>query len=359
VVSKFVDNRLQLGAIHVNSANITVHQIAFQDVDSLLLLPDGFMERESPGPVIVFIHGGGWVVSSAASYLDYLYHAVEETGYAVMSPDYRLAPKYPFPIPFEDCVNSLFGMLDKAAEYNIDSENVIIAGDSAGGNLALATVLKLIDMNDEGNFSFMPKMLAIAYPVTQMVNFQLPSMLAFQSFDGKHDMLPRVWLSYLGLHDNTSYSAVLMNNNHIDISSLDENQRKLFQFIKGENVPTDVFADRKETLYVPPVSKISSATINKKLTEMAVNPYTSPLMASDKTLSKFMRIHMMLVNDDQLRDEGMLFYSRLKTLGVDVSLQFLKDSPHACLNVGSMSKSTYHYSQNSEFFKAIKAYVQP
>jgi acetyl esterase len=58
---------------------------------------------EGPHPVLVYLHGGGWVCGSPATHRK-LAHRFAEAGYLVFNVDYRLAPEHPFPTPFEDCV---------------------------------------------------------------------------------------------------------------------------------------------------------------------------------------------------------------------------------------------------------------
>ncbi|MFX1323620.1 MAG: alpha/beta hydrolase [Promethearchaeota archaeon] len=91
--------------------------------------------------LILHIHGGGWILGSPLIERKITSKFVKATNLKLLSIDYRLAPEYPFPTPLEDCVTAYNWLLSNGFK----SENIIIAGESAGGNLALATLLKLKD----------------------------------------------------------------------------------------------------------------------------------------------------------------------------------------------------------------------
>ena len=86
-------------------------------------------------PVVIAIHGGAWRNGTKISMLR---HAImlARRGYAVMSINYRLAPKHPFPAQIHDCKQAVRWIRHHAEEYNIDPEQVIVFGYSAGGHLA-------------------------------------------------------------------------------------------------------------------------------------------------------------------------------------------------------------------------------
>lgn len=102
---------------------------------------DSREETHEDDPLIVFFHGGGWVVGSIDTHDGACRKLAEETGYPVLSVDYGLAPERPFPEGLWDCYGTVEWVASNADEMGVDSERVVLAGDSAGGNLATATAL--------------------------------------------------------------------------------------------------------------------------------------------------------------------------------------------------------------------------
>ena len=91
---------------------------------------------ETPLPVVLFFHGGGWVVGDLDSYdNDARRHAVG-TGALVVSVEYRLAPEHPYPAAVDDVWAATQWVAAHGDELGIDPNRLAVAGDSAGGNLA-------------------------------------------------------------------------------------------------------------------------------------------------------------------------------------------------------------------------------
>lgn len=87
-------------------------------------------------PGIVFYHGGGFVIGSIGTH-DHICRALaNESGCRVISVDYRLAPEAPFPAAVEDAFAALRWVEKEAAELGVDPNRLVVAGDSAGGNLS-------------------------------------------------------------------------------------------------------------------------------------------------------------------------------------------------------------------------------
>jgi acetyl esterase len=93
-----------------------------------------------PFPVFVYFHGGAWVAGNPASHRK-LTHRFAEGGALVVSVDYRLAPEYPFPAAFDDCVFAVEWAIEHAHEFGGDPARIAVGGDSAGGNLAAAVAI--------------------------------------------------------------------------------------------------------------------------------------------------------------------------------------------------------------------------
>lgn len=98
-----------------------------------------------PGPGLVWIHGGGYVIGTAAQDDVICRRFARDLGITVAAPDYRLAPEYPYPIPLEDCYSALTWLAGLPA---VDPARVAIGGASAGGGLAAALALLARDRGD-------------------------------------------------------------------------------------------------------------------------------------------------------------------------------------------------------------------
>jgi len=90
-------------------------------------------------PLIVFFHGGGFVICDIEMYDDLCRQLANYSGCAVASVEYRLAPETRFPGPLEDCYAALKQLAGRGQELDIDPTRLAVAGDSAGGNLATGT----------------------------------------------------------------------------------------------------------------------------------------------------------------------------------------------------------------------------
>ncbi|OBH47723.1 alpha/beta hydrolase [Mycobacterium mantenii] len=108
------------------------------DIPVRIYWPDSDLE---PLPVVVFYHGGGFCLGDLDTHDPVARaHAVGAEA-IVVSVDYRLAPEHPFPAGVDDCWSALQWVAEHAAEIGGDPDNIAVAGDSAGGNLAAVTAL--------------------------------------------------------------------------------------------------------------------------------------------------------------------------------------------------------------------------
>jgi len=102
----------------------------------------------APTPVLLWMHGGGYLIGKPEQDDKYVAEYVRALGIIVVSVDYRLAPKYPFPAPLEDCYSAIKWIASHAEELNIDSKRIAVGGNSAGGGLAAALAQFVFDRNE-------------------------------------------------------------------------------------------------------------------------------------------------------------------------------------------------------------------
>ena len=113
--------------------------------------------------VLLYLHGGGWCVHLPITYRRHARELARRSGLRVLVPDYRLAPEHPYPAALDDCLAAYRWLLAQGER----AERIAIAGDSAGGNLTLALLMRI---KREG----LP-MPACAVALSPLADFHVPS----------------------------------------------------------------------------------------------------------------------------------------------------------------------------------------
>lgn len=133
-----------------------------EKLDALLFRPEGNKGKDAVAlPVLVYFHGGGFVVADAKVYEASARALADAANCVVISVNYRRSPEVKFPTPVEDCYAAVQDIIKNAKELNIDSKRVAVGGESAGGNAA--TVVCLMAKERGGA---MPIHQLLVYPVT-------------------------------------------------------------------------------------------------------------------------------------------------------------------------------------------------
>ena len=127
---------------------------------------------QGPFPLMVFFHGSGFVVCSLDTHDRMCRNLCAGSSCVVVSVDYRLAPEAKFPAATDDCLAAARWAAANAAALGADPGRVLVAGDSAGGNLATVTALRI---RDEGGPNLLGQLLI--YPVTDHYDPGTPSMI--------------------------------------------------------------------------------------------------------------------------------------------------------------------------------------
>ncbi|OPX16316.1 alpha/beta hydrolase [Gordonia sp. i37] len=142
-----------------------------------MVLPNGIRAslyrpaKRSTG-LVVFLHGGGFVLGSRAGYDVPVRLIADRAGVAVLSVEYRLAPEAQFPGPLDDALEAWLFAVEHAAEWGADPGRIVLLGDSAGANLCAVLA------NDLADESLRPLMQVLMYPVVDAVGVH-PSRTEF------------------------------------------------------------------------------------------------------------------------------------------------------------------------------------
>lgn len=119
-------------------------------------------EAALPLPVLLYMHGGGWVVGSIATHDPFCRLLCEAAGIQILSIDYRLAPEYPFPAALNDTLAAWHWLVEHANEIGGNQQRLAVGGDSAGANLAAVTANRLSAAED----TVQPAAQLLLFPVT-------------------------------------------------------------------------------------------------------------------------------------------------------------------------------------------------
>jgi acetyl esterase len=114
-------------------------------------------------PVLVFFHGGGWVIGDRDTHDSLCRQLCNASGCAIVSVDYRMGPEHRFPAAVDDCVAATRWVREQAAALQLDAARLAVGGDSAGGNLAAVVCLALREAAQP-----LPAFQLLIYPATDM-----------------------------------------------------------------------------------------------------------------------------------------------------------------------------------------------
>jgi acetyl esterase len=150
--------------------------------------------------VILYFHGGGYVLGDLETHDHVCRDLCEAAGAAVVALDYRRAPEHKFPAALDDCLTAARCVSENASRLGLPDDRVILAGDSAGATLAAVTAIRL---RDEGGPK--PRGQIMAYPVT---DYHSPGTRSYfdngSGFSLTRNAMIRFWSDYLASETDAS-----------------------------------------------------------------------------------------------------------------------------------------------------------
>ena len=183
------------------------------DVPVRIYTPEG----DGPFPILVWYHGGGWVVGNLDSADGTARHLCVGSRNVVVSVDYRLAPEAKFPEPFDDCYYATVWASDHAEEIGGVGGVVSVGGDSAGGNLAAAVSIRAAETGD-----FRVSHQLLVYPVTD-ADFDTGSYLDNGTgYNLERDGMIWYWEQYLADPSQTANPLVAPLRLSADFEGMDD-----------------------------------------------------------------------------------------------------------------------------------------
>lgn len=234
---------------------------------------------------------------------------------------YRLSPQFSYPVPLNDCMDVVEHVIENHASMGIDAKRISIGGDSAGGNMAAAISLRLKKKI---------AMQLLLVPSLQFSNWnttaQIENFLYLNQSINSPGSIVFV-LNYLGL--SPEYAEDILKNRHTSSSFkkskyatlIDQNVYMIKDHIRDNNLRKNIYLD----------TEVGDDTVSKVFEKKITDPMIAPLMAGDDKLIEMPFTYIMTCGYDFIRDDGIMFYERLRKIGVRATLDHYHEAFHNSL----------------------------
>ncbi|XP_053728807.1 arylacetamide deacetylase [Synchiropus splendidus] len=305
--------------VPVSDKHVKVTEERFDGVELFLYQPQQPASDAELRRAVVYLHGGGWCLgSSRMGPYDLLARKlVTDLNAVVVSVEYRLATAHPFPVPYEDVYRAVKHFLQKSvlAQYSVDPQRIAISGDSAGGNLAAAVSQQL---QKEPGQQVQLKAQALIYPVLQALDLNTPSYQQNQDMPIlPRTLMVRFWSEYF-TRDKALFRAMMANTHNNRESS------SLLKFANWSTFLPETYHG-KYSYAAPPVAQSDGKTLS------FADPRASPLLVPDAALRSLPKAYILTCEYDVLRDDGIMYVTRLRAAGVDVTHEHYEGGFHGAL----------------------------
>lgn len=233
----------------------------------------------------------------------------KHTGLTVIYVEYRLIPEHKYPAAYNDSMETTIELIRSPhrEKYNIDVDNLVLMGDSAGGNLATVIAQQLIELG-----LARPRLQVLIYPILQFFDFTLPS---YQNY------LPASILGSIN-HENFKMFINYFTGEEIDDSiflnghTTAAKKEKLAEFVNRDLLPAHILSS--DLVYLEPINDTRNQYC--QLSEILLSKTVSPLLVDDDYLKANTPESTILITAemDILRDDGFIYAERLRRVGKHV-----------------------------------------
>ncbi|XP_036911449.1 arylacetamide deacetylase-like 2 [Sturnira hondurensis] len=302
----------------LSDEHVTVMDTAFVDVPVRLYLPK--RKSETPRRAVIYLHGGAYCFGSFKhSGFDLLNReTANKLDAVVVAVDYRLAPQHLSPAPFEDSIAVVkFFLQDKVlTKYGVDPTRICVSGDSAGGRLAAAVTQQV---QNDLEMKHKIKIQALFYPSLQIIDSYLPSL---RENENGIIVTRDIAIKLLGLYlsEDKTLPEAMRKNQHMPLES-----RHLFKYVNWSILLPKKY--RKDHVYNEPILGRTNFSL-----PALMDVRESPLLASDSQLQNLPLTYIVTCQHDILRDDGLMYVSRLQNVGVQVVHEHIENGFHGVLS---------------------------
>ncbi|XP_047451156.1 arylacetamide deacetylase [Mugil cephalus] len=313
--------------VPVSDEHVKVTEEKFDGVEVVLYQPNHRVGDVDLRRAVIYLHGGGWCLGSSrmSPYDQLARKMVTDLNAVVLSVEYRLAPAHHFPVPYEDVYRVVKHFLQKGvlAQYSVDPRRIAVSGDSAGGNLAAAVSQQL---QKEPGQQIQLKAQALLYPVLQALDLNTPSYQQNQDMPIlPRTLMVRFWSEYFTT-DKALFRAMMANTHNSPESS------SLLKFVNWSTFLPETY-HRKYNYSAPAVAQGvgGDAVAMEGPSRSFADPRASPLLVPDASLRSLPTAYILTCEYDVLRDDGIMYVTRLRAAGVEVTHQHYDTGFHGAL----------------------------
>lgn len=254
-----------------------------------------YTKKHQPNPdnvVMLFFHGGGFCIGDIDTHHEFCHTVSAQTGWAVVSVDYRLAPEHPAPTALRDCLAAYSWLADHCHTLGVSSSRIVLAGDSAGG--CLATL--------------------VAQQITA------PNKTQWQGL-GKDDIADD---SFIAMLQDLPHALAQLPLYPVTDIATDYPSKALYgQGFLLDNNDIEVF----DAAYVQ----------NSPLTQS--HALISPMNGDNTSMCPS---YIVAAELDILRDEGLAYAKQLEDTGIQVKVHTVLGAPHGFIHLMSVHKGIKH-----------------
>ncbi|KAI4881458.1 hypothetical protein NFI96_030331 [Prochilodus magdalenae] len=311
--------------VTASDERVQVADELFDGVEVVVYQPRQEREAGEMRRAIIYLHGGGWCLGSSrmGPYDLLARQMVTELNAVVVSVEYRLAPAHHFPVQFEDVYHVVkhFLRTDVLDHYKVDPGRVAISGDSAGGNLAVA-VTQQLQLDPEQPVKL--KVQALIYPVLQALDLNTPSYQQNQHMPIlPRTLMVRFWSLYFS-SDKSLFWAMMANDHNSPESAA------LLKFVNWSTFLPESY--RQAYNYsTPPIAATKTSESSNGPSHSITDPRASPLLVPDDVLRPLPKAYVVTCEYDVLRDDGIMYVTRLRQAGVEVTHEHYSSGFHGAL----------------------------